>query len=577
MCGIPECSDGNLWLYIVLPAAGAVALVAAILCAVYLRRRHNRRRGKKPTGGISNGNLLASSGNNSTIAASEASPHSLITGGGSHPSQQSHHNYSEMEMNSLMPPPPQHQPPHLPPPAAMPQQHQYHHLNQHHHLQQHQQQQQIYTPPMHPRQQPQPPRSRAREFPITSVRFNQELGEGAFGKVYKGDLGGIIGGCSTHVAIKTLRPGCNTQTKADFQRDIELWSDLRHPNVVMLIGVVLKDDPQCMIFEYLAQGDLHEFLLSRNVKPESSSTLDHAADRDRALDSTDMSFFAIQIASGLEYLASQNFVHRDVAARNCLVGENMSIKISDLGLCRDIYASDYYRVQSKSLLPVRWMPPESILYGKFTTESDVWSFGVLMWEIYSFGQQPYYGYSNQEVIEMIRSRQLLPCPEDCPSRMYAFMVECWHEIPTRRPQFGEIHARLRHWEGVSTGYQSTSHSMASGGSQHSSTGPSNNTGSTNLSQNMLLQQQQQLLNKSTSGSLSGGYSRPFGHLLDAAPKLPPQPAAGMVQVASGANGAPQTVLWHQSNGGGGAGGPKTAMGAGSNGQASSSIASLQMV
>merc|ERR1719471_436553 len=150
------------------------------------------------------------------------------------------------------------------------------------------------------------------------------------------------------------------------------------------------------------------------------------------------------------------------------------------------------------------MSAESMLYGKFTAESDVWSYGVLLWEIYSFGQQPYYGYSNQEVIEMIRSRQLLPCPEDCPSRMYAFMVECWHEIPTRRPPFGEIHARLRHWEGVSTGYQSTSHSLAeSGGSQHSSTGPSNNTGSTNLSQNLLLQQQQQLINKSASGSLSG--------------------------------------------------------------------------
>ena len=370
------------------------------------------------------------------------------------------------------------------------------------------------------------------------------MGEGAFGKVYKGDLGGIIGGNSTHVAIKTLRPGSNLQTKADFQRDIELWSDLRHPNVVMLIGIVLKEDPQCMLFEYLTQGDLHEFLLANNMKPDSSGT--SADNTERALDSTDMSFFAIQIASGLEYLASQNFVHRDVAARNCLVGENMTIKISDLGLCRDIYASDYYRVQSKSLLPVRWMPPESILYGKFTTESDVWSFGVLMWEIFSFGQQPYYGYSNQEVIEMIRSRQLLPCPEDCPSRMYAFMVECWHEIPTRRPQFGEIHARLRHWEGVSTGYQSTSHSLAS---EHSSTGPSNNTGSTNLSQNMLLQQQQQLLNKGGSGSLSGGYSQPFGHLLDGKPP-PTQPAAGMVQVATGHNGAPQTVLWQQNGGGG---------------------------
>ena len=137
----------------------------------------------------------------------------------------------------------------------------------------------------------------------------------------------------------------------------------------------------------------------------------------------------------------------------------------------------------------RWMPPESILYGKFTTESDVWAFGVVLWEIYSFGLQPYYGYSNSEVIEMIRSRQLLPCPEDCPSRMYAFMVECWHEIPQRRPPFAEIHARLLQWEGgpgAGAGYQPsvTSASGMSGTSPsvHSSTGPSNNTGSTNISQ-----------------------------------------------------------------------------------------------
>ena len=102
---------------------------------------------------------------------------------------------------------------------------------------------------------------------------------------------------------------------------------------------------------------------------------------------------------------------------------------------------------------------DEIDHSSLIAESDVWSYGVLLWEIYSFGLQPYYGYGNQEVIEMIRSRQLLPCPEDCPSRMYAFMVECWHEVPSRRPTFSEIHARLRHWEGVapaggtSVGYQ----------------------------------------------------------------------------------------------------------------------------
>lgn len=142
------------------------------------------------------------------------------------------------------------------------------------------------------------------------------------------------------------------------------------------------------------------------------------------------------------------------------------------------------------------MPPESILYGKFTTESDVWSFGVVLWETFSYGLQPYYGFNNQEVIDMIRSRQLLPCPEDCPSHIYAMMVECWHEMATRRPTFKELHARLASWEmlhartygGSQIAHSTCGSSSLHNGSQHSSasTGtvggaPSNNTGSTNLS------------------------------------------------------------------------------------------------
>lgn len=197
----------------------------------------------------------------------------------------------------------------------------------------------------------------------------------------------------------------------------------------------------------------------------------------------------------MEYLASHHFIHRDLAARNVLVGDGLTIKISDFGLSRDIYSSDYYRVQSKSLLPVRWMPPESILYGKFTTDSDVWSFGVVLWEVFSFGLQPYFGYSNQEVIEMIRSRQILPQPEDCPARIYGLMVECWHEMPSRRPSFRESHARLRAWKSELVAAQnphwslsqsqsahssSTHQSSQSQPSHHSSTGPSNTTALTGL-------------------------------------------------------------------------------------------------
>lgn len=118
----------------------------------------------------------------------------------------------------------------------------------------------------------------------------------------------------------------------------------------------------------------------------------------------------------MEYLASHFYIHKDLAARNILVGEQLHVKISDLGLSRDIYSSDYYCIQPKTLFPIRWMPPEAITYGKFTTDSDIWSFGVVLWEVFSYGLQPYYGFSNQEVMEMVRKRQLLPCPEDCPPR-----------------------------------------------------------------------------------------------------------------------------------------------------------------
>ncbi|XP_055626293.1 tyrosine-protein kinase transmembrane receptor Ror [Toxorhynchites rutilus septentrionalis] len=274
--------------------------------------------------------------------------------------------------------------------------------------------------------------ARVPQYNLQDVRFVEELGEGAFGKVYKGELTQKDGE-KIFVAVKALKENASAKTQADFKREIELISDLKHDNIVCILGVVLKEEPLCMLFEYMAQGDLHEFLIANS--PNESKQL------------TQLQFLLIaqQICDGMEYLASHHYVHRDLAARNCLVGDNLTVKISDFGLSRDIYSSDYYRVQSKSLLPVRWMPSESILYGKFTTESDVWSFGVVLWEIYSYGLQPYYGYSNQEVINMVRARQLLPCPEACPSAVYSLMVECWHEQAVRRPTFPEIGHRLKIW------------------------------------------------------------------------------------------------------------------------------------
>ncbi|KAH9413899.1 Inactive tyrosine-protein kinase transmembrane receptor ror1 [Dermatophagoides pteronyssinus] len=285
------------------------------------------------------------------------------------------------------------------------------------------------------------------EYSMSTIRFIQELGEGAFGKVFRGELLMTNGGpLIVPIAIKTLKENSSLKTKQDFRREADLMAELQHPNIVCLLGVCFQEEPMCMLFEYMRKGDLHEYLVVHG--PNSSIITDITIDPSEILDISDCLHIATQIAAGMEYLSSHHYVHRDLAARNCLVGEHLTVKISDFGLSRDIYSSDYYRVQSKSLLPVRWMPAESCLYGRFTTESDVWSFGVVLWEIFSFGQQPYSGYSNTEVIEMVRSRQLLPCPTGCPQHIYAMMLECWQETPNQRPIFHDLHSRLRSWEAV---------------------------------------------------------------------------------------------------------------------------------
>jgi serine/threonine protein kinase len=297
--------------------------------------------------------------------------------------------------------------------------------------------------------------SKAKELPLSAVRFMEELGECTFGKIYKGHL--YLPGMdhAQLVAIKTLKDYNNPQQWTEFQQEASLMAELHHPNIVCLLGAVTQEQPVCMLFEYMNQGDLHEFLIMRSPHSDVGCSSDEDGTVKSSLDHGDFLHIAIQIAAGMEYLSSHFFVHKDLAARNILIGEQLHVKISDLGLSREIYSADYYRVQSKSSLPIRWMPPEAIMYGKFSSDSDIWSFGVVLWEIFSFGLQPYYGFSNQEVIEMVRKRQLLPCSEDCPPRMYSLMTECWNEIPSRRPRFKDIHVRLRSWEGLSSHTSST--------------------------------------------------------------------------------------------------------------------------
>lgn len=236
--------------------------------------------------------------------------------------------------------------------------------------------------------------------------------------------------------------------------------------------LLLLNSPQFMVFEHLNSGDLHEHLVSRGAQLASlnlynmggmagsqsnlsavSSSIGGAssqyanihAQQQRNL--ADFLYIGQQIAAGMDYLAQQNYVHKDLATRNILMSDNLTIKISiDLvAQYKEQYAKDYYRLHMRNI-PVRWIAPEALQYGKYSQQSDVWSYGVCLWEIFSLGAQPYAGCTNPEVIEMIQDRRLLASPDDCPQRAYSLMLECWHEDPFQRPLFSQIVDQLRNWE-----------------------------------------------------------------------------------------------------------------------------------
>lgn len=323
--------------------------------------------------------------------------------------------------------------------------------------------------------------SKAKELPLSAVHFMEELGECAFGRVYRGHL--YLPGMEQAqlVAIKTLKDPSSPQLWGEFQQEASLLAELHHPNVASLLGVVTQDVPVCMLLEFSAQGDLRQFLISRSphsdVGGASSSEEDGTAHS--GLDHGNLLHLSVQVAAGMEYLAGRSYVHKDLAARNVLMGERMHLKISDLGLSRDAYASDYLHVPNRRPLPVRWMSPEAIAYGSFTTDSDVWAFGVVLWEIFSFGLQPYCGFSSQEVVDMLHQRQLLPCPASCPAHVYGLMLECWREGPAQRPHFRDAHLRLRAWGALSSHAGSTSPSGGNGTTQTTSlsASPISSTGS----------------------------------------------------------------------------------------------------
>nr|XP_014127933.1 muscle, skeletal receptor tyrosine-protein kinase isoform X2 [Zonotrichia albicollis] len=286
------------------------------------------------------------------------------------------------------------------------------------------------------------------EYPRNNIEYVRDIGEGAFGRVFQARAPGLLPyEPFTMVAVKMLKEEASADMQADFQREAALMAEFDNPNIVKLLGVCAVGKPMCLLFEYMAYGDLNEYLRDRSPRNLCSLAQGSLDTRLRlpnplALCCTSQLCIAKQVAAGMAYLSERKFVHRDLATRNCLVGENMVVKIADFGLSRNMYSADYYKANENDAIPIRWMPPESIFYNRYTTESDVWAYGVVLWEIFSYGMQPYYGMAHEEVIYYVRDGNVLSCPDNCPLELYNLMRLCWSKLPADRPGFASIHRIL---------------------------------------------------------------------------------------------------------------------------------------
>ena len=280
----------------------------------------------------------------------------------------------------------------------------------------------------------------------SNIREIHELGIGLFGKVILAETVGLSTKDlrlsesdddktkSTLVAVKKLKSNAPSTTKEAFEKEVNFMSRLTDGNVIRILGVCYEDTPFIMM-EYMEKGDLNQYLR----KFKTLSTTD--SEPQGQITTSTLVHIATQIASAMKYLASHNFVHRDLATRNCLVGANYLVKISDFGMSRSLYDSHYYRIHGRFVLPVRWMAYECF-FGKFSQKSDVWAFGITMWEIFTLAKvQPYNDMSDKQVVEDAlrgKNRKTLEKPDMCPLKVYKIMLECWAHNPEQRATFEQL-------------------------------------------------------------------------------------------------------------------------------------------
>ncbi|CAG9855416.1 unnamed protein product [Phyllotreta striolata] len=275
------------------------------------------------------------------------------------------------------------------------------------------------------------------EIPRDLLVLGKNLGEGAFGRVVKAEASNIVKpGSKSVVAVKMLKEGHTDNEMMDLVSEMEMMKMIgKHMNIINLLGCCTQGGPLFVIVEYAPFGNLRDFL--RQHRPSSGYEL--AVGEKKTLTQKDLVSFAYQVARGMEYLASRRCIHRDLAARNVLVSDDYVLKIADFGLARDIHCSDYYRKTTDGRLPVKWMAPEALFHRMYTTQSDVWSYGILLWEIMTLGGTPYPSVpSVEKLFQLLRNGHRMEKPPCCSLEIYMLMRECWSYQPNERPVFAEL-------------------------------------------------------------------------------------------------------------------------------------------
>lgn len=266
------------------------------------------------------------------------------------------------------------------------------------------------------------------EIERTEIAMKHRLGGGQYGDVYEA----VWKRYNKTVAVKTLKE--DTMALKDFLEEAAIMKEMKHPNLVQLLGVCTREPPFYIVTEFMAQGNLLDYLRI-SQKEDISPTV--------------LMYMATQIASAMAYLESRLFIHRDLAARNCLVGEANLVKVADFGLAR-LMKDDTYTAHAGAKFPIKWTAPEGLAFNRFSTKSDVWAFGVLLWELATFGMSPYPGVDLTEVYHLLEKGYRMERPPGTPPEIHKLMLKCWQWDPKDRPTFKEIHYKLENMFDMST-------------------------------------------------------------------------------------------------------------------------------